>query len=179
MSPDFTRPLDQGILWFYGSNLFIVCNHPATFGVRSHCDRDITYLICHVTLQDHLNKGSCDSMELLYVTILLGLVAIDIVNLLRDLTQELIVSLTLPNLVVLGLEVVDDVTYNISRDLARSRDQRASWLYGRTLLIVYPHPAKFDSHGHCGIRDIIFLVCMRSHKTTWLYGHVTLWVEGA
>ena len=79
-----------------------------------------------MTLQDHLNKGSCDSMELLYVTILLGLVAIDIVNLLRDLTQELIVSLTLPNLVVLGLEVVDDVTYNISRDLARSRDQRAS-----------------------------------------------------
>ena len=63
-----------------------------------------------MTLQDHLNKGSCDFMELLYVTILPGLVAIDIVNLLRDLTQKLIVSLTLPNLVVLGLEVVDDVT---------------------------------------------------------------------
>ena len=41
-----------------------------------------------MTLQDHLNKGSCDFMELLYITILPGL----------------------PNLVVLGLEVVDDVT---------------------------------------------------------------------
>ena len=41
-----------------------------------------------MTLQDHLNKGSCDFMELLYITILPGL----------------------PNLVVLGLEIVDDVT---------------------------------------------------------------------
>ena len=41
-----------------------------------------------MTLQDHLNKGSCDFMELSYITILPGL----------------------PNLVVLGLEVVDDVT---------------------------------------------------------------------
>ena len=39
-------------------------NHPATFGEHSHCDSgDLTYLICHVTLQDYVIKGSCDFME--------------------------------------------------------------------------------------------------------------------
>ena len=32
-------------------------------GYRACGSRDITYLIFHVTLQDHVIKGSCDFME--------------------------------------------------------------------------------------------------------------------
>ena len=46
----------------------------------------------------------------------------------------------------------------------RPRDQGIWWLYGIKLLILYPHPSKIDSH---------------SYKTTWLYGHMTLWIEVA
>ena len=44
--------------------------------------RDIMYFICHMTLQDHVIKGSCDLKEasyLLYVTTMPGLVATAIV----------------------------------------------------------------------------------------------------
>ena len=61
----------------------MACNHPAKFAAYSHCGwGDITYSICHVTLQDHTVKGSCDFTEgssTLHVTILPGLVAIDFV----------------------------------------------------------------------------------------------------
>ena len=37
------------------------CNHPVKFGGFSHCRiSDKTYLICHVTLQYRVIKGSCD-----------------------------------------------------------------------------------------------------------------------
>ena len=65
-------------------------------GHRPCISRDITYLICHVNLQDHMIKGSCDFIEgssSLYVTTLPGLVGTSIVvvgynifNLSRDLT---------------------------------------------------------------------------------------------
>ena len=66
--------------------LFKVLNEfspTCTFNGQRPCSsRDITYLICHVTLQDHVIKGSCDFMEgssSLYVTTMLCLVAINIV----------------------------------------------------------------------------------------------------
>ena len=57
----------------------------ARFHLGSHSPRgsgDVKYLICHVTLKDHVFSSSSDFMErnpLLYVTTLSGLVAINIV----------------------------------------------------------------------------------------------------
>ena len=49
---------------YYKRKLLNVCNHPAKFGSHNHCHSgDITYLICHVTLQDNVIKGSCDYLE--------------------------------------------------------------------------------------------------------------------
>ena len=44
-------------------------------------------------------------------------------------------------------------------DLAIPRNQRTLWIYRRKILIVFPHPAKFGSHMHCGSADKMFLVC--------------------
>ena len=61
-----------------------ISHHLATFnGQRPYGDRDITYLFCHVTLQNHVIKESCDLMEgssLLYIPTLQSSVAIDIVE---------------------------------------------------------------------------------------------------
>ena len=60
----------------------IASQHFTKFGGHRLCDsRDITYLILHVTLQDNVIKGSCDSMEgspSLYVATLPSLVVIAI-----------------------------------------------------------------------------------------------------
>ena len=61
-----------------------MCNQPlcVKFGGHNCCGGgDITYLICQATFQDHVIKGSCEFIEQssLYVTVLSGLVAIDIV----------------------------------------------------------------------------------------------------
>ena len=65
------------------SKLLIVCKHPAKFGCHNLCGSwDITYLICHVTLQQLVIKGSFNFMggnSSLYATILSGLVALGIV----------------------------------------------------------------------------------------------------
>ena len=43
---------------FYGWKLLIVCSHPANFVVGKSCGRgEKVYLICRVTLQDHVSKG--------------------------------------------------------------------------------------------------------------------------
>ena len=76
----------------------IVTYHLAKFnGHILFCSEDITNLVWHVTLQDHLIKGSCDFMKgspSLYVTIL-------------------------PSLVTIG-----DNIFKLSCDLVRPRDQR-------------------------------------------------------
>ena len=42
----------------------MVTHHLAKFNDHRPCSsRDITYLVCHVTLQDNMIKESCDFME--------------------------------------------------------------------------------------------------------------------
>ena len=59
---------------------FLVTHYLAKFNDHMLChSKDITYLICHVTLQDHEIKESSDFIEgssSLYVTILPSLVAV-------------------------------------------------------------------------------------------------------
>ena len=59
-------------------------------------------------------------------------------------------------------------------DLARPRDQRIWWLY---LLILYPHPAKSDSHRHCVNEYIIILVCL-SHDAMRPGDYMVMWLYG-
>ena len=58
----------------------MVSQHPARLGGHRHCGSgDIMVSVCHVILQEHLIKGSCDSMGRSLsrkVTILPSLVAI-------------------------------------------------------------------------------------------------------
>ena len=65
------------------SKLFIVKNHLVKFGSHSYCgSQDITYLICHATLQDYVVKGFAVFMEgnsSLSVTTPPDLVTLDIV----------------------------------------------------------------------------------------------------
>ena len=49
------------IISHYGSELLIVCHHPAKFLGHSHYGSgDVMVLICHVITQDHVITGSCD-----------------------------------------------------------------------------------------------------------------------
>ena len=44
--------------------MYPLCIHSAKFGGHSHgSSGHITYLICHVTLQDHVIQRSCKVME--------------------------------------------------------------------------------------------------------------------
>ena len=57
--------------------LFFLWNHPLKFGNHSHCGGGgTTYLICHVTLQEHVIEGSYGALmkviSTLYVTTLQG-----------------------------------------------------------------------------------------------------------
>ena len=61
---------------------------------------------------------------------------------------------TLPGLAAIGLLV--GKTSQIFHFMER--------VYGTKLLIVYNHPAKFSSHGHCGIEYLKSLVC---HIIIW------------
>ena len=39
-------------------------HHPAKFDVHRHCgSEDIMALVCHMILQNHVTKGSCDFMD--------------------------------------------------------------------------------------------------------------------
>ena len=44
-------------------------------------------------------------------------------------------------------------------------------------LKVTHHPFKFGGHRHCGIGDIIVLVCHVISQNTRLKGQITLWAE--
>ena len=62
----------------YGEVRYSSSTLPAKFDGHTPCgSRDITYLICHVTLQDHVTKESFNFMEgdsSLYIIALLDLV---------------------------------------------------------------------------------------------------------
>ena len=110
---------------------------------RSCGSRDITYLICHVTLQDHFIKRSCSS---LYVTTLLGLVTI-------------------------GIAVVK-ICFDSSRGLMWTHVQRVLWLYGWNLLIRSHQPAKFGNQRHAGSEYIMILAChviSHNHVIIWSF----------
>ena len=51
----------KGYVTLYGQEPIKKSHHPAKFGVHRHCGSgDITILVCHVILQDHMIKESCD-----------------------------------------------------------------------------------------------------------------------
>ena len=143
---ELARPHDQGILWLFGRKRLTVFNYPAKFG--GHCGSvDMKYLICHVTLQFHVIKESCNLLErkcLLYVTTLLGLAAEDIAVL--EICFKLF---TWP------------CKTTWSNDLMTFRGKP---------LILYLQLAEFGSHRYCGSGYKITW----SSKTLWLYGHVTV-----
>ena len=127
----------------YGKEFLIVWDHPVRFDGHSHCgSEDLTFLIDHVSSRDHLFKRLCDFMGgsfSKYLTILLSLL-------------------------VISFMIVEINRSNTPRDLEKTRDQRALWLYGRNLLIVYPYPATLGSHWLCDSGYIMILAC---HRITW------------
>ena len=63
LSRDLARPRDQRFKRLYRQKPIKVSYHPAKFGGHKHCGiGDIMILVCHVILQDHSIKGSCDFM---------------------------------------------------------------------------------------------------------------------
>ena len=58
---DFASPRDQSFVWDYGREPFKISHHPAKYCHHRHCDSgDIMILACHLILQDHVIKESCD-----------------------------------------------------------------------------------------------------------------------
>ena len=63
MSCDLKKPSDQSAMWLYIFGTPQVKSPPCQVGGHRHCvNRDITYLVCDVTWQDHVAKGSCEFM---------------------------------------------------------------------------------------------------------------------
>ena len=61
-----------------------------------------------------------------------------------------------------------DVTFNLSRDLARPRSQKVMQLYERIPLIVCDHPAKFGGHMHYVGGDMFLIFLDRTElKIAW------------
>ena len=48
--------------------------------------------------------------------------------------------------------------FNLSRDLAKTCDQRVRLLYGQKLVKVSKDPDNFGGHRHCDSRDIMVFV---------------------
>ena len=46
----------------FGWELLAVCHHPDKRGDHRHCDYGDMFLICHMTLSDHMFKGLCEFM---------------------------------------------------------------------------------------------------------------------
>ena len=54
----------KGFFQLFERAVLIVCRHPVKLDGRSCCgSEDIAYLICQVTLQERVIKGSYDFME--------------------------------------------------------------------------------------------------------------------
>ena len=61
LSGDLSRPREQRVEQHYGGKPIMVSHKPAKFGGYMHCgSEDIVILVCHVMLQDHVIKWSCD-----------------------------------------------------------------------------------------------------------------------
>ena len=78
---------------YYGQKLFTVSYHLSMIGVhKTSASRDITYLICHVSSQDHMIEGSFDVMgasSSLCFTTLAGLVAVGLMLVGRCFDQQI------------------------------------------------------------------------------------------
>ena len=119
-------------MWLYRWKLLLVTHHPAKFnGQRSWGSKDITYLICHVILQDHVIKIFCDFIEESY-------------------------SLFMATLPILLLWQWRYCIFNLSREFVKQCDQRTFWFYGGKLLVEFNNPARFGGHRHCGSGDSVF-----------------------
>ena len=148
-SSDLARKNDQKVLWLYGRKLLIVCHHPARFGTNRHCGvGDINFLIYHSPLCNHVFKRLHEFMG-------------------ERFSKKV---LTLPSLVTIGLALVEIYRSNNSRDFAKARNQRTSWLYERKFLSTYLHPTKFGSYWHCVSGYVMISVCQvisQEHVIIW------------
>ena len=63
MPRDHARSHDGIVMLLYEQEPMKISYHLAKFGSHRHFgSEDITFLVCHVILQDHTIKGSCDFM---------------------------------------------------------------------------------------------------------------------
>ena len=89
--------------WFYGRKFSIVSHFPAKFGgLRNCCIGDLTVLVFHVILKDHVIKWLCDFME-------------------GDLSLHVT---TLPSLVAMSIALVEMYFLNLSCSLTRPLQKR-------------------------------------------------------
>ena len=64
LSCDFSRAYTLRVILIYGSKLLTVSHHLTKFGGHWSIEiADMKYLICHVTSQNYLTKGSSDFMS--------------------------------------------------------------------------------------------------------------------
>ena len=57
------RLRDQRLVWLYRQKPIQVSYHPAKFGGYIPCGSEDMVLACHVILQDHVIKWSCEFMD--------------------------------------------------------------------------------------------------------------------
>ena len=63
LSRDLTRPRGQRVVGLHREESIKVIHHPVKFGGHKHCvSEDIIVLAFLKILQEHVIKGSCDSM---------------------------------------------------------------------------------------------------------------------
>ena len=61
---DLTKPQNQRVMWLYGEKPIQENYNFVKFGGHRHCaSEDIMILVCHMILQDHVIKGSCDFID--------------------------------------------------------------------------------------------------------------------
>ena len=64
LSRDLIGRRSQRVMQLYGQKLLKVSYQAAEFGGRKYRDtRDIIVLVCHVILEEHVTKRSCDFMD--------------------------------------------------------------------------------------------------------------------
>ena len=92
----------------------------------------ITFLVHQVIKQDYIIKGSGAYND-------------------RSPSRQVTI---LPSLVAIGTVCIGDNAFNLSRDLARPRDQSVKWLYSMEAIKVSYHPAKGKYNGFRLSRDL-------------------------
>lgn len=67
-------------MWLEGWESLTVSHHPEKFGNNNYFDKwDLVFLIYHITSHNHLLKWSCYFMPLILITVILDMMASDIV----------------------------------------------------------------------------------------------------